>query len=95
MMEQDGLRNSLADNIAFYAAVLLAATALKWHDHPADGEVLSWSLSPTAALVDFPAGIHFEKKTRAGFIGRRHGIIPAPAYAGVNFPVIVFAAPCF
>gem|GEM_PF-4393446 len=77
-MKQDRLRNSLADNIAFHAAVLLAAPALKWHDHAADGEGLPWSLSPTAALVNFPAGIHFEKRARAGFIGRGHGIIPAP-----------------
>lgn len=89
------LRGYLAETAGFHAAALFAAAALKWHYHAADSDGLAWLLSPTAALVDFLSGIHFEQEAHAGFISREHGIVLVPACAGVNFLIVIFSALCF
>ena len=82
---------SVTEKGFFYALGLFFALALKHHYSQADSDDLAWILYPTAALVEALTGISFEKEARAGFISKGHGIIIAPACAGVNFLIIAFS----
>jgi exosortase K len=90
-MKKSELRNILAENVPYYGVGLLLACTLKAHYSRATADQLLWVLCPTARLVDLIAGIGFEREPHAGLMSREHGIILAPACAGVNFMIIAFS----
>jgi exosortase K len=65
-----------------------AAILLKLHYAAADSMDLEWILAPTARMVEWLSGIAFEAELYAGYVSRSHGVIIAPACAGVNFLII-------
>jgi exosortase K len=85
------LRAPLIENAGFYALGFMIVYALKFYYSRATSDQLAWILSPTAHLIDALSGIHFERELHAGAISREHGIILAPACAGVNFLIIAFS----
>jgi exosortase K len=85
------LRTLLIENAGFHALGFMIVYALKSHYSRATSDQLAWILTPTALLVDTFSGIHFDRELHAGAISREHGIILAPACAGVNFLIIAFS----
>lgn len=82
-------------NFCLYSIVLLLVVGLKYHYRLADSDDLDWILGPTAGLVEYVNRIPFEQETGTGYINRSHGIIIAPACAGVNFLIIAFCMAAF
>ena len=76
----------------FHAAGLILVLAVKQHYSTADAEALRWILTPVARIVALLTGTNFEWVSQAGFVNHSHGVVIAPACAGVNFLIICFGA---
>ncbi len=81
----------LGANGLFYSLGALTVLGVKYHYSTADADDLGWMLAPVARLVELAGGIHFERELRTGFVSISHGIIIAPACAGLNFLIICFS----
>jgi exosortase K len=82
----------LLENGIFHAAGLVLILAVKQHYSTADAEALRWILTPVARIVTLLTGTNFEWVREAGFVNHSHGVVIAPACAGVNFLIICFGA---
>ncbi len=71
--------------LLLYALALLLAYGLKTHYSRAGSDALAWILWPTARLVSGLSGLEFVNESGTGYVNYSHGIIIAPACAGVNF----------
>ena len=82
-------------NILFYTGALAFSYALKSHYSTAGPEDLLWILAPAAHLTELVFGIPFEFESGAGYVCLRHGVVIAPACAGVNFLIMCFSTAMF
>jgi exosortase K len=85
------LKNIWAENALFYAIGLLIAFGLKYFYHQASGDDLTWILVPTARVVEYLSGIHFERELYIGLVNHAYQFIIVPSCAGVNFLTIAFS----
>jgi exosortase K len=82
---------TFVENKCFYITGLFAAVGLKYFYSSADADALKWILTPVARLVTMLNSMSFEWESHAGFVNHYHGVVIAPACAGVNFLIICFA----
>lgn len=85
------VNRTLRDNGLFYLPGFLTALGLKYHYSTATAEDLGWILTPIARLVTLLSGINFHWDLHAGYVSHSHGVVIAPACAGINFLIICFA----
>ncbi len=83
------------DNLICYILVVLIAFGLKYHYSKAGSDALIWILTPTARLVEWTSGIHFEYEAQTGFVNTAQRIIIAPSCAGVNFLIVALCMAAF
>lgn len=76
----------------FYIAGSLLILALKHHYSVTDAAGLRWILSPVAGLVSLLSEMDFTWMEQTGYVNHAHGVVIAPACAGVNFLIICFAS---
>ncbi len=82
-------------NILLYSITVIIAVLLKYHYSHADSIGLDWILRPTAWLVETITGLGFINEAHTGYVNLEHGIIIAPACAGINFLIIAFCMAVF
>jgi exosortase K len=85
------LKNIMAENALFYVIGLLIAFGLKYFYHNAGSDDLNWILVPTARVVEYLSGIHFERELYIGLVNHAYRFIIVPSCAGVNFLTITFS----
>ena len=85
------LKNIFAENALFYVIGLLIAFGLKYFYHSAGSDDLNWILAPTARVVEYLSGIHFERELYIGLVNHAYRFIIVPSCAGVNFLTITFS----
>jgi exosortase K len=76
--------------IAGTGMTLLIMLALKHYYSLATADQLTWILSPTARLVAWLTPARFTYESGVGYADFVHGIVVAPACAGVNFMIMSF-----
>src|SRR5262249_43603229 len=76
-----------------YLSVGLAALALKLHYSHATVDDPAWILRPTAPLVGWVVGQPLSRNPDLGWMAADRAFVIAPACAGVNFLILVFALP--
>ena len=74
---------------------VLVMLVLKHHYSQATADQLDWILAPTARLVAWLTPAHPLYESGVGYVDFAHGIIVAPACAGVNFMIMAFALAAF
>ena len=72
------------------ATAMLIMLALKRHYSLATADQLNWILAPTATLLAWLTPAHPVYESGVGYADFAHGIIVAPACAGVNFMIMAF-----
>ena len=83
------------DNLICYILVVIIAFGLKYHYSKAGSDELIWILTPTARLVEWTSGIHFEYEAQTGFVNTAQSNIIAPSCAGVNFLIVALCMAAF
>lgn len=76
-------------------ASVLVMLVLKRHYSLATADQLNWILAPTARLVAWLTPARPLYESGAGYVDFVHGIIVAPACAGVNFMIMAFGLAAF
>jgi exosortase K len=76
-----------------YLSIGLAALTLKLHYSGATVDDLAWILRPTAAAVGWLVGQPLWRDPDLGWVAADGDFVIAPACAGVNFLILVFALP--
>ena len=79
----------------FYSLGVVLAFFVKQHYSHSDADDLLWVLTPVAGLVEWFGHIVFTYEPYTGFINREHGVIIAPACAGVNLLIVSFTMALF
>ena len=74
---------------------VLVMLALKRYYSQATADQLDWILAPTARLVAWLTPAHPLYESGVGYVDFAHGIIVAPACAGVNFMIMAFGLAAF
>ncbi len=77
------------------ATAVLTMLALKRHYSMATADQLDWILAPTATLLAWLTPAHPVYESGVGYADFAHGIIVAPACAGVNFMIMAFGLSAF
>lgn len=86
------LRNRLRRQGLFDVAAMLLILGTKHYYSIADAEGLRWILTPLAGIVRLLSGMDYTWVEQTGYANHAHGVVIAPACAGVNFLIICFAA---
>lgn len=79
-----------APHIPGALVTLLTMLLLKRHYSLATADQLDWILAPTARLVAWLTPAHPVYEYGVGYVDFSHGIIVAPACAGINFMIMAF-----
>lgn len=74
---------------------MLIMLALKGHYSMATADQLGWILAPTSRLIAWLTTAHPAYESGVGYVDFAHGIIVAPACAGVNFMIMAFGLAAF
>lgn len=82
------LLKTIQKSIPIVVYLCCGAILKLFYSHAAPGD-LQWILQPTALIVEMLTGIHFVYNTLEGYCSIDHGIIIAPACAGVNFMIVI------
>jgi exosortase K len=82
----------LLENALFHATGLILVLSLKGYYSRANADGLRWILTPVAGIASFLTGVPFDWLPLSGYVNHLHGVVIAPACAGVNFLIICFGA---